>query len=177
LDGLNFSVVPDALSRRDNIYPREGKVFANNNPDNVRTIFSPLIQSNSHKNNYPILKKAFLISQDFSWPGMTRDIKDYVSSCYDFNCNKSLKHRKYGLLQPLPIPPLPWNSLSMDFISQLPLSNGYDTILVVVDCFSKMSLFIRTKTTCTSLELADLFIEHVFSKHGLPENIVSNCGS
>ncbi|KNZ49959.1 uncharacterized protein VP01_466g2, partial [Puccinia sorghi] len=90
---------------------------------------------------------------------------------------KSSKHRKYGLLQPLPIPPLPWHSLSMDFISQLPLSNGYDAILVVVDRFSKMSLFIQTKTTCNSSELADLFIEHVFLKHGLPDNIVSDCGS
>ncbi|KNZ61877.1 putative retrotransposon nucleocapsid protein, partial [Puccinia sorghi] len=86
-------------------------------------------------------------------------------------------HQKYGLLQPLPIPPLPWHSLSMDFISQVPLANGYDTILVVVDCFSKMSLFIRTKTTCTSSELADLFIKHVFSKHGLPDNIVSDRSS
>ncbi|KNZ48320.1 uncharacterized protein VP01_5752g1 [Puccinia sorghi] len=48
----------------------------------------------------------------------------------------------------------------MDFISQLPLSNGYNAILVI--------------TTCTSLELADLFIKHVFLKHGLPDNIVSN---
>ncbi|KNZ60783.1 uncharacterized protein VP01_15012g1, partial [Puccinia sorghi] len=89
------------------------------------------------------------------------DAKYYVNSCYDCNRNKSLKHWKYGLLQPLPIPPLPWHSISMEFISQLPLSNGYDAIL----------------TNCTSLELADLFVEHVFSKHGLPDNIVSNCGS
>ncbi|KNZ47791.1 uncharacterized protein VP01_6142g1, partial [Puccinia sorghi] len=79
-------------------------------------------------------KTYSLISQDFSWPAMTRD------------------NQKYGLLQPLPIPPLPWHSFSMDFISQLPLSNGYDDILVIVDCFLKMSLFIQTKTTCTSLE-------------------------
>ncbi|KNZ44750.1 uncharacterized protein VP01_8871g1, partial [Puccinia sorghi] len=92
---------------------------------------------------------------------MTRDVKDYVKSCYDCNPNKSSKHWKYGLLQPLPIPPLPWHSLSMDLISQLPLSNGYDAIL----------------TTCTSSELADLFVEHVFSKHGLPDNIFSDCGS
>ncbi|KNZ57881.1 uncharacterized protein VP01_204g6 [Puccinia sorghi] len=118
-----------------------------------------------------------LISRDFYWPGMTKDVKDYVNRCYDCNRNKSSNHRKFGLLQPLPIPPLPWHSLSMDFISQLPLSNDYDAILVVVDRFSKMSLFIRTKTTCTSSDLAELFVEHVFSKHGLPDNIVSDRGS
>ncbi|KNZ45409.1 uncharacterized protein VP01_8155g1, partial [Puccinia sorghi] len=41
-------------------------------------------------------KTYSLISQDFSWPGMTRDVKDYVNSCYDCNCNKSSKHQKYG---------------------------------------------------------------------------------
>ena len=65
----------------------------------------------------------------------------------------------------------------MDFISQLPLSNGYDSILVVVDRFSKMSLFIKTYTTASAQDLAKLFVEHVFSKHGLPSNIVSDRGS
>jgi len=122
-------------------------------------------------------KTYSLISRDFYWPGMTRDVKDYVSRCYDCNRNKSSNHKKFGLLQPLPIPPLPWHSLSMDFISQLPLSNNHDAILVIVDRFSKMSLFIRTKTTCTSSDLADLFVEHVFLKHCLPDNIVSDRGS
>lgn len=55
---------------------------------------------------------------------MTNDVKDYVSCCYDCSCNKSSNHRKYGFLKPLPIPPIPWHSCSMDFFSQLPLSNG-----------------------------------------------------
>ena len=248
-----LAVVPDALSRRDDVYPKGGKAFAENNPDNVRTIFShsksisetPKVFLNSlmlhsktlelrdaqlsdarcrdirnnitsisddytiSKNDLLLYKQRIvvpdvpelklsilesrhdsplaghfgqektyqLLSRDFYWPGMTKDVKDYVNRCYDCNRNKSSNHRKFGLLQPLPIPPLPWHSLSMDFISQLPMSNGYDSILVVVDRFSKMSLFLRTKTTCTSADLADLFVEHVFSKHGLPDNIVSDRGS
>jgi len=108
---------------------------------------------------------------------MTKDVKDYVKCCYDCNRNKSSNHWKFGLLQPLPILPLPWHSLSMDFISQLPLSNRHDAILVVVDRFSKMSLFLQTKMTCTSSELAELFVKFFFSKHGLSDNIVSDCGS
>ena len=118
-----------------------------------------------------------LIARDFYWPGMAKEVKDYVNRCYVCKRNKSSNHRKFGLLQPLPIAPTPWHSLSMDFISQLPLSDGHDTILVIVDRFSKMSLFLQTKTTCNSQDLANLFIEHVFSKHGLPDNIVSNRGS
>ena len=65
----------------------------------------------------------------------------------------------------------------MDFISQLPISNGYDSILVIVDRFSKMAIFIRSLSTATSLDLATTFIEHVFSKHGLPDDIISDRGS
>ncbi|KNZ61890.1 uncharacterized protein VP01_13435g1, partial [Puccinia sorghi] len=46
---LTRPVVPDALSRQDNVYPREGEAFANNNPDNVQTIFSPLTHFDSPK--------------------------------------------------------------------------------------------------------------------------------
>ncbi|KNZ44495.1 hypothetical protein VP01_9101g1, partial [Puccinia sorghi] len=86
------------------------------------------------------------------------DVKNYVNSCYDCNRNKSSNHRNYGLLQPLPIPPLPWNSLSMDFISQIPLLNGYNALLVVVDHFLKIdcdSLFVSSFWTslCQHLKI------------------------
>ncbi|MBW0574038.1 hypothetical protein O181_113753 [Austropuccinia psidii MF-1] len=65
----------------------------------------------------------------------------------------------------------------MDFITQLPLSNNFDSILVVVDRFSKMEIFIPTYGTITALNLAQIFINHVFSKDGLPASIISNIGS
>ncbi|MBW0538764.1 hypothetical protein O181_078479, partial [Austropuccinia psidii MF-1] len=67
--------------------------------------------------------------------------------------------------------------VSSYFITQLPLSNSFDSIIVVVDRFSKMEIFIPTYGTITSLELAQIFISHVFSKHGLPVSIVSDRGS
>ncbi|MBW0525616.1 hypothetical protein O181_065331 [Austropuccinia psidii MF-1] len=57
----------------------------------------------------------------------------------------------------------------MDFITQLPLSNNFDSILVVVDRFSKMEICIKAYRTITSLDLAQIFINHVFSKHWLPK--------
>ncbi|MBW0536410.1 hypothetical protein O181_076125 [Austropuccinia psidii MF-1] len=65
----------------------------------------------------------------------------------------------------------------MDFITQLPLSSNFDSILVVVDRFSKMAIFIPTYSTITALDLAQIFISHVFSKHGLSTSIVSDRGS
>ncbi|MBW0586994.1 hypothetical protein O181_126709 [Austropuccinia psidii MF-1] len=59
----------------------------------------------------------------------------------------------------------------MDFITQLLLSNSFDSILVIVDRFSKMAVFIPTMSSITSLDLAHLFIKNTFSKHGLPLSI------
>ncbi|MBW0587339.1 hypothetical protein O181_127054 [Austropuccinia psidii MF-1] len=74
---------------------------------------------------------------------MTQFIKDYVSSCQQCSRNKNIHHKKFGFLKPLPIPNGPWICLSMDFITQLPLSNSFDSILVIVDRFSKMAVFFQ----------------------------------
>ena len=89
---------------------------------------------------------------------------------------KPQRHKPYGLLKQLPIPECLWNSISMDFIETLPMSSGCDSILVIVDRLSKQGIFILTTIHCTSKDLAMLFIMHVFSKHGVPEHVTSNCG-
>ncbi|MBW0513437.1 hypothetical protein O181_053152 [Austropuccinia psidii MF-1] len=65
----------------------------------------------------------------------------------------------------------------MDFITQLPPSNSFDSILVILDRFSKMEIFIPKMSSVTSLALSHLFINNIISKHGLPSRIVSDRGS
>ncbi|MBW0488016.1 hypothetical protein O181_027731 [Austropuccinia psidii MF-1] len=65
----------------------------------------------------------------------------------------------------------------MDFITQLPLSNPFVSIMVIAGRFSKMSVFIPTMSSITSLELAHLSIHNIFSNHGLPSRVVSDRGS
>ncbi|MBW0490952.1 hypothetical protein O181_030667 [Austropuccinia psidii MF-1] len=122
-------------------------------------------------------KTLKLIKRDFLWASMNQFIKDYLSSCHKCSRNKKINHKNSGLLKPLQIPSTPWNSLSMDFITQLPLSNNLDSILVVVDRFSKMVIFIPAYGTITALHLAQIHINHVFSKSVLPASIVSDRGS
>ncbi|MBW0465695.1 hypothetical protein O181_005410 [Austropuccinia psidii MF-1] len=107
---------------------------------------------------------------------MTQSIKDYISSCQQCSRNKNIHHKKFGLLKPLPILNGPWICLSMDLITQLPLSNSFDSILVIVDRFSKMAVFIPTMYSITSLDLAHLLINNIFSKNGLSSSIVSDRG-
>ncbi|MBW0581630.1 hypothetical protein O181_121345 [Austropuccinia psidii MF-1] len=121
-------------------------------------------------------KTLKLVKRDFHWYGMTQLIKDYVSSCQQCSRNKNIHHKKFVLLKPLPIQNGPWICLTMDFITQLPLSNSFYSILVIVDRFSKMAVLIPTMSSITSLDLAHLFIKNIFSKHGLPSSIVSDRG-
>jgi len=65
----------------------------------------------------------------------------------------------------------------MDFIEKLPSFSSFDTILIIVDRLSKQAIFIPTQDTITSAELACLFVIYVFSKHGVPSHVTSNCGS
>jgi len=117
-----------------------------------------------------------LIRRDYTWPGLRTFVAEYVNSCTNCGRSKVPRHKPYGLLQQLPIPEKPWNSISMDFIEQLPESGGFTSVLVVVDRLSKQGIFIPTHDTITSLDLAKLFVTHVFSKHGVPSHVTSNRG-
>ena len=118
-----------------------------------------------------------LVRRKYTWPSVRTFVKDYVSSCTSCGRAKAPTHRPYGLLQQLPIPTHPWHSISMDFIEQLPSSNGFTSILVIVDCLSKQGIFIPTHDTITSPELTKLFVAHMFSKHGVPSHVTSDRGS
>jgi len=62
----------------------------------------------------------------------------------------------------------------MDFIEKLPSSSRFDTILVIVDQLTKQAIFIPAHDTITSIDLACLFVLHVFSKYGIPFHVTSN---
>src|SRR5258708_3020611 len=65
----------------------------------------------------------------------------------------------------------------MDFIKQLPLSEGFTVILVIMDRLTKQSLFIPTHNMVDAPQLAQLFLTHVFSKHRAPGHVTSNCST
>src|SRR5258708_789982 len=121
-------------------------------------------------------KTIDLIHRSCHWPGLTRMVKQYIRSCTVCAHSKANRHKPYGFLKQLPIPPRPWESISMDFIEQLPASEGHTAILVIVDRLTKQSLFIPTHNSIDSPELAQLFLTHMFSKHSTPSHVTSNWG-
>lgn len=75
---------------------------------------------------------------------------------------------------PLPIPSECWEIVGMDFVTGLPVSKGFDAILVVVDLLSKRPKYVPTHTTATAATTATLFFDTVVRNHGLPQGIVSD---
>jgi len=113
-------------------------------------------------------KTLELIQRHYTWPNICNNVQKFYKSCVTCMRSKPQHHRPYGSLQQLPILECPWNSISMDFIKILPFSSSFNTILVIVDCLLKQTIFIPTHNTITSAELACYFVVHVFSKHGVP---------
>ena len=102
-----------------------------------------------------------LIKRDFYWPKMLMDIQKYITSCSICQKIKPSRKKPNGKLMPLPIATGPWKSIAMDFIVKLPVSNGFDSILVIVDRFSKMSHLIACKESIDAETFAELFLKSV----------------
>jgi len=107
----------------------------------------PLVGHGGAKRTTTLLKKSYY------WPNLKDSAEDYVKTCLNCQQNRTLNKKQVGLLQPLPIPEGPWESVSMDFMVSLPPSRGFDAIMVVVDRFSKMAHFIPTKDEATPKKL------------------------
>ena len=105
---------------------------------------------------------------------MATAVERYVRRCDACQRNKVVRHAPYSLLSPLPIPPHPWCSVSLDWITDLPPSHYHDAILVVVDRLAKQALFIPTTKSMAAPDVASLFLQHVVKVHGLPKTLVSN---
>ncbi|KAL5614260.1 uncharacterized protein BROUX77_000097 [Berkeleyomyces rouxiae] len=127
---------------------------------------------------HPGQKNTFeLLVREYWWPGMRRDVIRYIRNCEVCQRIKSARHSPYGLLKPLTIPQARWTSVSLDFITGLPVSNSFDMILVVVDRLSKMAHFIPCDSSLDAAGFAKLYLSAVYRLHGLPLDIVSDRGS
>jgi hypothetical protein len=159
---------------KDGLLYREGLLYVPEGPARLKVLQAR--HDTPAAGHFGTNKTIELVSRDYWWPQLWKFVKDFVRTCDTCARSKTPRHLPYGLLQPLPIPVAPWRSISMDFITDLPDSQGFDSILVVVDRFTKMAHFIPCTKTITGEGTAKLLLNHVFRLHGLPSDIVSDRG-
>ena len=114
------------------------------------------------------------LSQKFYWKRMKTDILEFCKACDVCQKTKFSNFNRYGFLIPNPIPSRPYQSIAMDFIVNLPWSNGFNAIFVVVDRLSKQATFIPCTTGLSAKEFAELFVKHIVCKFGLPDSIIAD---
>ncbi|KAH9782770.1 hypothetical protein KPL71_009054 [Citrus sinensis] len=121
-----------------------------------------------------IKKTLVRLSSTFFWPKMRKDVEQHVAACLVCQQIKYSTQAPTGLLQPLPVPSLVWDKLTMDFITGLPLSRGFEVILVVVDRLSKSAHFGALPSQFTAVKTANLFVDMVVKLYGFPTSIISD---
>ena len=129
-----------------------------------------------HPGKYGTLE---LLRRDYWWPGMYTMVCRFVEGCGTCQANKPNRHPTTPPLNPIPATDVhyPFQQVSIDFITDLPISNGYDSIMVVVDHgLTKGVVFIPCNKTIDAPGTAQLYYEHVYRRFGLPTKIISDRG-
>ena len=117
-----------------------------------------------------------LVRRDYWWPGMTTFINQYVKGCAVCQQMKVNTHPSAPPLMPITSHAnRPFALVTTDFITDLPIVDGNDSIMVVVDHgLSKGVILIPCNKTIHALGSADLYLEHVYKRYGLPDIIISD---
>ena len=122
-------------------------------------------------------KTLELVQRHYWWPSMTKFIHNYVDRCAVCQSTKNLTHKTRPPIQPLETTNIPWRFISTDFVINLPESNGYNSINIIVDQgLSKGIIITPCKKTIIAEETTTLFQNNVFNRHGLPTKIISDQG-
>ncbi|KAD3068195.1 hypothetical protein E3N88_36075 [Mikania micrantha] len=142
---------------------------------NSRTV----ILDEAHKSRYSIhlgADKMYKDLKDFYWwPGMKKQIAEYVDRCLTCLKVKAEHQRPSGLLQQPEIPMWKWDQISMDFITKLPrTSRNHDSIWVIVDRLTKSAHFLPIREDYPMDRLAKLYVNEIVSRHGVPISIISD---
>ena len=106
---------------------------------------------------------------------MYHSVEKFCHECAVCQANKSSTKKPGGLLQPVENPDVPFSHITMDFVTNLPVSDrGYDCIFTVVDRFSRLVRFIPCHTAIDAVQCANLFFENWVNKFGMPSKIISD---
>ena len=115
-----------------------------------------------------------LVSRNFIWDKWAEDVARYVAGYIKCQKSKADRHSQLTKLVPMPTGECPFEEIAMDFVGQLPESEGFNAILVVMDWGTKVQYYIPAKTTQTAEDVANSYINDIWKLYGLPTHITSD---
>ncbi|GKD50811.1 putative reverse transcriptase domain-containing protein [Tanacetum coccineum] len=138
-----------------------------------------LIMDEAHMSRYSVHPGADKMYYDlrdlYWWPGMKRDIAEYVSRCLTCSKIKAEHQKPSGFRQQPEIPEWKWKKITMDFVTKLPKSSsGHDTIWVVADRLTKSAHFLPIREDYKTKKLAKIYTNEIVARHGMPVSIISD---
>jgi hypothetical protein len=123
-----------------------------------------------------ISKTIQLIQAHYWWPNLKDFVTNYIKGCVTCQMNKINTHPTRPPLFPITsTSSLPFQTIAVDFITKLPPSYRYDTILTITyHNISKASIFLPCNESIDSVGIAALYRTHVFPHYGIPLKVISN---
>ena len=125
-------------------------------------------------NHFAVDKTRRSLTSEYYWPGVHRDVDLYIKSCTSCGRNKSPTQAPAGFLHPMPIPERRFDELALDFVGTLPLSKGFDTILVMTDRLTDYVKLEPTHSTATAQDIVELIYASWYRQFRLPTTITSD---
>ena len=143
--------------------------------DNLRFEMFESVHSHPFSGHWGLSRTQKKARQLFFWPSLAAYLKRWCEKCDSCQRVKADRQKPKGKLHPLQIPERRRESVSMDLITDLPITaRGHDAIFVVVDRLSKMVHVEPISKTISAQGLAAVYTDRVFRYHGVPQNIVSD---
>ncbi|GJS12309.1 putative reverse transcriptase domain-containing protein [Tanacetum coccineum] len=186
------NVVVDALSRKERVKPKRKGLdkMIEQRSDGILyyldRIWVPLkgevrtmIMNEAHKLKYFVHpgdnKMYYNLRDRYWWPGMKKDIAEYVSKCLTCLKIKVEHKRPSGLLQQPEIPVWKWEGMAIDFVTKLPrISSRHNTIWVILDRLTKSAHFLPMRKDYKIDRLARLYLNEIVPRHSVPISIISD---
>ena len=167
---------PHRLKRVNSVWYKEGRRVVTGTIAAKRTIIKS--RHDPPVYGHPGISKMMqLVERDYWWPKMKLDIMDYVRGCTKCQCHKVNNRPMRASLSPIypKSEAMPFETIAIDFITKLPLSQGYDSILTVTDhdC-TKAAIFIPCNEEINAEKTAALYLRQVVTNFGLPSKIISD---
>ena len=157
------------MSRNGKVYvPRNEKLRA----EIIQLYHDILVEG--HGGQWKIVE---LVTRNFWWLGVTKEIKKYIEGCDACQRNKDCTEVLAGKLMPNTVPEKLQAYITADFITKLPLAQEYDSILVVYNRLTKIAHFMPTTEKTLVEKVARLFQDNVQKLHSLPESIITDRGA